>query len=163
MSVWISINVSPIQHHLHFTSILIYSCTAAVAAGWSCAITVPSSCTEDMTLSYLSLLWPNNPIWPHLHWCFLHMQAGDSSKLSVHPELCVSSCGLSVWCSAWCSLSFCALGHRLEQIKELLFLPTDISKLASLCPGILLQYNGVLSTVVGILIVSQESGFSPKL
>lgn len=45
-------------------------------------------------------------------------------------------CGLSVWCSAWRSLSFCALGHRLERIVELLFLPTDISKSASLqCHG----------------------------
>lgn len=51
------------------------------------------------------------------------------------------SCGLLVWCSIWRSLSFCVLGHRLEQTVELLCLPTDISELPLLCLGRLLQYT----------------------
>lgn len=116
------------------------------------------SCLTDVLLPPR----PNNPISHHRPSYLLRIQAGERSELNLHAELCLS-CGLSVWCWVWLFLFFCVLGHCLEQTVELLCLPTDISKSALLCLGSLLQYNGILKSVGGILIVPHEKlSTSPK-
>lgn len=101
--------------------------------------------SDKQPTASLSVLWTNYAqIIPFLiiaPCTFCTSRQEEEIKAQSSRWTACLSCGLSVWCSVWRSLPFCVLGHRLEQTVELLCLPTDISELALLCLGRLLQYT----------------------